>query len=174
MSEYFYKQDINLTSAGDAKLSLLYLDSCYLICEQLLKYPELYEYVDDETKAMLFGYGDHDTAMCVNNSEFHQNATAMMTWFDSVLEEQSKDPSIVWKASFEHHMMFGAYYPDDGIMMKDFLSKMEAYGGYDVYFNGHEHLMSFSTVPKNASKLEPNKVTGGGWCHYYHEWFNPV
>jgi len=49
-----------------------------------------------------------------------------------------------------HHPMFGLHYDDYGSIIKDFLPIIDKYD-FDVYFNGHEHLLNYATVDRNAT-----------------------
>jgi len=48
-----------------------------------------------------------------------------------------------------HHPMFGAHYSDNQGIIDHFLP-MALANDYDVYFNGHEHLLNYAHVPKSG------------------------
>ena len=48
----------------------------------------------------------------------------MMKWIDNVLNVQSKDKKIAWKATAMHHPMFGTFYQDYHAIVNDFLPRI--------------------------------------------------
>ena len=62
-----------------------------------------------------------------------------MEWIKKTMKEHSEDEKIVWKASNMHHPMFGLHYDDYKSIIEDFKPHLVEHG-YDIYFNGHEHL----------------------------------
>jgi len=75
-----------------------------------------------------------------------------MEWIKKTLEEQSKDEKIIWKASNMHHPMFGLNHDDYQSIIDDFKPLIESHG-YDVYFNGHEHLQHYGYTPTNNNPI---------------------
>lgn len=60
--------------------------------------------------------------------------------------KQENDSSIIWKATSLHHPTFGLHYPDSSMLKNDYLTKLKS-NNYDVYFNGHEHLLNHAAIP---------------------------
>ena len=73
----------------------------------------------------------------------------MMNWIQQTLDKQSQDPNIIWKTSYDHHPLFGVDADDYREIIKDFLPGIQAHN-YDIFFNGHEHMMTLSTAPVNG------------------------
>lgn len=72
------------------------------------------------------------------------------------MEEQSKDDKIIWKAVSGHQHIFGMQFNENKIIYDEFLPLMKKYG-YDVYLNGHEHLMDYSYIPTRNDTVRPKK-----------------
>ena len=80
-----------------------------------------------------------------------------MQWIKQVLEDQSKDDKIVWKASNMHHPMFGLHYDDYQSIIDDF-KPLIADHGYDVFFNGHEHLQNYAVTSTSNKSTSEQKI----------------
>lgn len=86
MPSHFYEKTFNVGKNG-TKLSLLQLDSCYLLCD-----------------------GGHSPEC--EDKQFVSKAKEQREWLDDVLHRQANDSSITWKATTLHHPTFGLFYPD--------------------------------------------------------------
>jgi len=51
-----------------------------------------------------------------------------------------------------HHPMFGLNHDDYQSIIDDFKPLVESHG-YDVYFNGHEHLQNYGYTPTNNNPI---------------------
>lgn len=54
-----------------------------------------------------------------------------------------------------HHPTFGLHYPDSSMLKNDYLAKLRS-NNYDVYFNGHEHLLNHAAIPLGEVEEQPN------------------
>jgi hypothetical protein len=105
-----------------------------------------YEFLDPESKLL------HDE-MCSKDPVFKSQAAKMMTWLPTELQKQSNDPSIAWKASLMHHPMYGCHSDSDySHILKEFLPLIQK-NHYDVYFNGHEHQMSYAQTTSKMAEM---------------------
>ena len=59
------------------------------------------------------------------------------------MAEIEKDPSVKWKAVYAHHPMFGAHGSDKMPMVDHLLPMLQTYE-YDIFFTGHEHMLTYS------------------------------
>jgi len=57
-----------------------------------------------------------------------------------------KDDSIVWKASVQHHSLWGKWYVDYTHIIDSYFPMLTEYK-FDVYFNGHEHTLDYAYYP---------------------------
>ena len=76
---------------------------------------------------------------------------------DAVLARQANDSSLVWKATTLHHPTLGLFYPDSAQLANTFLGKLKDHK-YDVYFNGHEHLLNHATIPLNHNSGQKDQT----------------
>jgi hypothetical protein len=74
-----------------------------------------------------------------------------MSWINSTLADQSADPNIIWKSSYCHHPLYGEHYHDNTGLINMFLPLLEEHK-YDVYFNGHEHMMNYAQIPNKEER----------------------
>ena len=56
------------------------------------------------------------------------------------------DSSIVWKASVQHHPLFGKWYQDYNHLVTDYMPLFLDHK-FDFYFNGHEHTLEYAFYP---------------------------
>jgi len=62
------------------------------------------------------------------------------------MEGWAHDKKVLWKAAVIHHPLWGNFYPDIDFanLVANFLPLLKDHK-FDLYFNGHEHIMSYST-----------------------------
>lgn len=82
---------------------------------------------------------------CEGDQSQVKKGNQMMQWLTKTMNRVGADKKVIWKASSMHHPMFGLHYLDYEAIINDFLPRMEA-NGYDVFLNGHEHLMNYARV----------------------------
>lgn len=156
------------------KIALLMVDSCLLICDALIK---------SESKMRLLAALNEDTrklAETVCEQKNYQTATIeMMKWIAETLKKQSEDPDIIWKTSYDHHPLFGVDAVDSTEIFADFFPEIKKHG-YDIYFNGHEHMMTLSSAPETEVAASPKEsswlqqlaiMAFGNNCSYRGEYF---
>jgi len=83
----------------------------------------------------------------------------MMQWLEKTVTDQSADQDIVWKAIVQHYPMFGMHYDDIDLMVDNLLPMLRDYG-FDVHFNGHEHMLNYAHTPANSTDESDNKTAG--------------
>ena len=64
-------------------------------------------------------------------------------WIQKTLNEWDADESIVWKATTQHHTLFGKHYHDYSNIVDNYLPILMQHK-VDFYFNGHEHSMVYA------------------------------
>jgi hypothetical protein len=96
----YYLKEFEIGPGGE-KLSLLMVDSCYLICETVgkVKDPLYHKHMDLETKYLWANRCENET--------FRAKGNKMMGWLEDTLAEQDADQKIQWKASVMHHPTYG-------------------------------------------------------------------
>lgn len=72
----------------------------------------------------------------------------MFTWINNTLEYYKNDPSVVWKATIQHHPIFGKWYSDYVNITANYLPIMLDHK-VDFYLNGHEHTLEYAYYPYN-------------------------
>ena len=70
----------------------------------------------------------------------------MFAWMREVMTEWESDPTIVWKATVQHHPLFGKWYQDYHHLVTDYMPLMLEFK-FDFYFNGHEHTLEHAYYP---------------------------
>lgn len=70
----------------------------------------------------------------------------MYKWINTTLEQWSHDPSIVWRASVQHHPMFSKWW-SDYLNITQNLMPMLMDRKVDFYLNGHEHTLTYAYYP---------------------------
>ena len=69
---------------------------------------------------------------------------------------------VIWRISFQHHLLFGKHYPDLNSLLNNYLPRLID-SKFDVYFGGHEHLMTHSYINYDMANLFlPLPKTGHG------------
>jgi len=53
---------------------------------------------------------------------------------------------MIWKATALHHPMWGKWYPDFTNIVANYLPMLLDHK-FDVYLNGHEHVIAYATYP---------------------------
>ena len=69
-------------------------------------------------------------------------------WLDETLQAMAEDEKIVWRATVDHHPMFGLSIPDYETIIDHLLPGLRN-ANFDVYFTGHEHFVAYATTPAN-------------------------
>jgi hypothetical protein len=64
----------------------------------------------------------------------------------TTLDSWDKDDKLVWKASVQHHLVFGKYYDDIKYIFEDYLPILMNHR-FDLYLNGHEHVSGIVSYP---------------------------
>lgn len=77
----------------------------------------------------------------------------MFVWLQETLEKWDADPKIVWRVSAQHHPMFGKWYQDSDHLTMDLLPLLMKYN-FDLYLNGHEHVLTYSYYPYSQIDYE--------------------
>lgn len=153
MDNLYYSKTFEIGKNGE-KFALLAVDSCLLLCDTLLnKGTQNLKKLDDETQAVFMSW-------CDGHGPYEEEGRKMMVWLNSTLNEQSADPSIVWKASTQHYPLFGMHYDDTEDIITTLMPLLKEHE-YDVYFNGHEHQMNYAHAPDKIfeeTKIETEAI----------------
>ena len=79
----------------------------------------------------------------------------MFDWINATLQYWSKDPSIVWTSTIQHHPIFGKWYADHINITSNYLPMMLDHK-VDFYLNGHEHTLEYAYYPYDQVKSHSN------------------
>jgi len=116
-----------------------------LLCDTLLREGKKnFSMYDDETQGVFLSW-------CEGKGAYVKPSMDMMSWLDKTLKDQSADPDIIWKASSQHYPLFGMHYTDTEMIVTHLMPLLKEHG-YDVYFNGHEHMMNYAHAPDSLFK----------------------
>jgi len=69
------------------------------------------------------------------------------------LESWNEDESIVWRATVQHHNIFGKYSHDQLQLIDNYLPILADYK-IDFSLNGHEHNMVYANYPYSQDKFD--------------------
>ena len=70
----------------------------------------------------------------------------MYTWINQTMLEWDQDEKMLWKATVLHHPIWGKWYPDFANIVLNYLPMLQEHD-FDVYLNGHEHVISYAHYP---------------------------
>ena len=152
MPGLYYSSSFHISNEGH-KMSMLHLDSNYLLCYFFNKYntttPD-FKLMDHRTKKIFTDHcnktaGD-DVKELKGVNNYTKEGGKMFDWALETMEDHAKDSKIIFKAVILHHPMFGLYYDDYMVLVNRFLPKLRKYG-YDLYINGLEHQLNYATFP---------------------------
>ena len=92
---------------NNKKFGVLFVDSCLAICSN-------YSYANGTGGHMLFASHEMIKLRDVqcNDPVITAKGFEMFQWMTGVMKEWDADESIVWKATVQHHPLFGKWYPD--------------------------------------------------------------
>lgn len=108
---------------------------------------------------------------CEGDQSFVKEGNEMMAWIKDTLKAQKEDDKVIWKASNMHHPMFALHYLDYSAIITDFLPLIQD-AGYDIFFNGHEHLLNYGRPKKGASPFPVEQTENfGDNCTSHGEFF---
>lgn len=106
MDSLYYEKQFKVGPDGE-KLSLMAIDSCFLICEDVG--PDDDAYISSLDGDSLDFYNNK----CKIDDVYMDKNLEMKEWINQTMTQQIKDDSIVWKSTNMHHMMFGLHYTDN-------------------------------------------------------------
>mmetsp|Transcript_11171 Transcript_11171/g.18773 ORF Transcript_11171/g.18773 Transcript_11171/m.18773 type:complete len:385 (-) Transcript_11171:28-1182(-) len=142
---WYYEKQFEVGPNGE-KFSLLNLDSCFMLCETINSKPDLKQdllmQLDDHSREII-------DSKCDFAAEYVQRGNEQMAWIKKTVAANRNDEKIVWRASNMHHPLFGLHYNDYQSLINDFLP-VALQNDFDVYFNGHEHLMNYGFYDKTS------------------------
>lgn len=155
MPELYYARTFDI--GNGKKLGSLFVDTCLALCSnfsysngtggQLLSENPFFaeSEMSPEMQRLKFGIINctDPTTVAMGNDLYH--------WINSTLKEWSKDPSIVWKQSVQHHPMFSKHWSDYANITANLLPMLMDYK-VDFYLNGHEHATSYAYYPYSQAK----------------------
>ena len=139
MPSFYYTKEIEVGTNGE-KMVFLMVDSCLMLCAN-------YSYAGDSGGHMLL-HAEHKRLRDVvcDDPVVTQKGNDMYTWINDTLKEWAEDEKMLWKASVLHHPMWGKWYPDFANIVLNFLPMLQDHK-FDVYLNGHEHVISYAHYP---------------------------
>lgn len=146
---------------------MTHIDSCFVLCQTVGAQREKKErnVSDAKTRAVL---NDHCAHTVHDPRSFAEDGNKMLADLEATLKRQRKDPNIVWKASIMHHPFFGMHYVDQYAAVHDLLPELKD-AKYDVFFAGHEHLMSYGYTPIEKKTEDKPQVAEAEWADRCYE-----
>lgn len=70
----------------------------------------------------------------------------MYKWINETMLKWDEDEKMLWKGTVLHHPMWGKWYPDFANIVLNYLPMLQDHK-FDVYLNGHEHVISYAHYP---------------------------
>lgn len=126
-------------------MGFLVVDSCLLLCSNF-SYGPVNNYYDYHSDGFIQESLQNFKDITCEDPWFNEEGNKMMQWIQDTLEEWDKDEKIIWKASVQHHPMFGKWYDDFSHIVRDYLPILMDHR-FDLYLNGHEHDLEYATYP---------------------------
>jgi hypothetical protein len=96
--------------------------------------------LSEEVRKLMFGVLNCSDPFAI------ENGNKMYDWVNQTLKEWSKDPSIVWTATVQHHPMFSKWWADY-LQITSNMMPMILDNKVDFYLNGHEHGHYYANYP---------------------------
>ena len=141
MPSLYYSKELEFGRDRE-KMGFLMVDSCLMLCSN-------YSYAGDSGGHML----EHEDlenlrdVVCTNET-VTQMGNDQYKWINETMKKWAKDEKMIWKATVLHHPMWGKWYPDFSPIVDNYLPMLQEYK-FDLYLNGHEHVMSHASYPYN-------------------------
>lgn len=135
----------NLFDIGNGKkFGVLFVDSCLALCSN-------FSYANGTGGQLLSGHfasGEMKRLKDVtcNDHVVTAQGNAMFDWINQTMIKWDADPTIVWKATVQHHPLFGKWYQDYQHLVTDYLPLLLQHK-FDFYLNGHEHTLEYAHYP---------------------------
>ena len=78
------------------------------------------------------------------------------------MKEWDENPNIIWKVAVQHYPMWSLSYPEsDFISIVNFFLPILMNHKFDLYLNGHEHLLAYAHLPYLGYKSSKKKKNNG-------------
>ena len=105
MPDLYYSKLFDI--GNNKKFGVLFVDSCLALCSN-------YSFANGTGGHLLFSSPEVRILKDVTCGDpvITAKGNDMFTWMNGVMEEWDKDTSIVWKATVQHHPLFGKWYQD--------------------------------------------------------------
>ena len=148
MPHFYYKEEIVVGDDGE-KFGMLVIDSCLLLCSEKigqLDFQSLGQEMSD-----IFKMTCELNAM---GKSYKRESAQMMKWIDETMKEWDKDPKVIWRASVQHHPIYGKMYKDIQHIIDNYLPLLVEHK-FDLYLNGHEHILEYAYHPYENLNLHP-------------------
>ena len=157
MPSFYYEKEIVVGKNGE-KMGVLMLDSCLMLCSN-------FSYAGDSGGHMLL-HEEHIKLRDVvcNNSTVQELGNAQFQWINDTMNKWEADEDMLWKATVLHHPMWGKWYPDFANIVLNYLPMLQDHK-FDLYLNGHEHVISYAHYEYSQIPNESN------YQHAYHDYF---
>ncbi|CDW81744.1 acid phosphatase [Stylonychia lemnae] len=128
------------------KLGIIFVDSCLALCSN-------YSFADDHNSSRTPHDNEYASEqhfqlvdrMC-NDPRTLDLGAEMFQWMKDTMNQWDDDSSIIWKATVQHHPLFGKWYQDYAHLVSDYMPLMLDHK-FDFYFNGHEHTLEYANYP---------------------------
>lgn len=131
-----------LFDIGEGKfLGMIFVDSCFSMCTS-------YNYANGTGGQLLMASPEMKKLRDYQCGDPTVTAMAdqMFAWMTKTMDEWDANENIVWKATAQHHPLFGKWYHDYEHLVANNLPLMLQHR-FDFYFNGHEHTLEHAFFP---------------------------
>ena len=157
MPSFYYEKEVVVGKNGE-KMGFLMLDSCLMLCAN-------FSYAGDSGGHMLL-HEEHIKLRDVvcDNSTVLEMGNEQYKWINETMIKWEEDEDMLWKAAVAHHPMWGKWYPDFANIVLNFLPMMQDHK-FDLYLNGHEHVISYAHYPYSQIPHESN------YQHAFRDYF---
>lgn len=100
MPSLYYKQEYEI--GNGKKLGVVFVDSCLMLCSN-------FSYTGEELASK--DLQRLQDVVC-DDPIVTQWGNVQYAWLEQVMKEWEHDDNLIWKASVQHHPMWGKWYPD--------------------------------------------------------------
>lgn len=163
MPDLYYTREVEVNDKGE-KIGILMVDSCLLLCSNYSYGPinspgpghgAAYEHI---TKDELLTQARHQEIaelrdITCGDPWYREEGNRMYEWILKTVDRWAKDDKIIWKASVQHHPLFGKWYTDFEHLTNDYLPILMDHK-FDLYLNGHEHCLEYAFYPYSQAPDE--------------------
>jgi len=122
-------------------MGLLFVDSVLMLCSDYTTQELVHTPLDDPELI-------HLRQSTCSDPDWVMWGNTQYDWILMTLEEWDANPNIIWRAAIQHYPMFPlSYSPSNFISIVNYFLPILMTHKFDLYLNGHEHLLAYISVP---------------------------